>query len=297
MPTLQNFASDDYVSDIIHALQFGIYKYGCVSSMPLHNHTVCEIGYVVHGKGCVFISNKKSEVSAGDILIIRSPDSHFETSEKNEAMEIIFLQVVPISPKSVLFERIFRKSMIVHTSRDEAFYEIVQDIIEEIMKTKSLSSLMIDLYTTKFFILLERLINKDDTFGHTPFKESIDMKNLHTISNINHFVRENICNAVTVEMVEKKLQLSRNALNTVLRKYNLPTIKKYILSCKIEKAKSMLAESDRDIAFISDILNFTDISHFYKTFKSQVFIPPLQYRKENQKSTENESLLHRLEPK
>lgn len=297
MPTIQHFVSDHYASDIIHTLQFGIYKYGSVSSLPLHNHTICEVGYIVHGKGSIFLNNKKHEVSAGDVLIIRSPDSHFETSERSQTMEIIFLQVIPISPKSILFERVFHKSMIIHTSRDEAFYEIVQDMIEEIMKAKSLSSLMIDLYTTKFFILLERLINKDDTFGHTPFKESTDMKNLYIISNIRYFVEENICNGITVEMVEHKLNLSRNSLNAVLKKYNFPTIKKYILSCKIEKAKSMLAESNRDIAFISDILNFTDISHFYKTFKSEVHIPPLQYRKENQKSETNESLLDRLEVK
>ena len=56
----------------------------------------------------------------------------------------------------------------------------------------------------------------------------------------------------------------------------------YIMRCRLEEAKSLLAYSEKSLAEISSYLCFSSQSYFQNVFKKQYGMTPLQYRKQTQ---------------
>ena len=109
-------------------------------------------------------------------------------------------------------------------------------------------------------------------------KQSIASK---AINKCIDYIYEHLHTRITVEILSEKCGLSTAYLSRLFKKETGYTISSYILSKKLETAKSMLAYSDYSIAEISAALAFPSQSYFSNAFKKEYGLTPLKYRNSN----------------
>lgn len=93
------------------------------------------------------------------------------------------------------------------------------------------------------------------------------------------YMRSHMQEKITLKLLAKETGLSSSRFSHLFREETGQSPIEYLRKEKIEVAKSMLLESEYKIYEISEILGFTNESHFIKTFKEYVEITPGEYRK------------------
>ena len=102
-----------------------------------------------------------------------------------------------------------------------------------------------------------------------------------------HYIEENYVRQITVDTISHALGLSHSYLSKLFKQNYGMTVKNYITSYRIEKAKSCLQQSDKPILEIASQVGFNDDVTFFRSFKAKVGCSPRKYRQEfaNQSSS------------
>ena len=93
------------------------------------------------------------------------------------------------------------------------------------------------------------------------------------------YVRANTNKEITVTDIADHIGFSRPYLSRKVKKELGFNLSDFIMRCKLEDAKDLLAFSNKSISQISSYLCFSSQSHFQKAFKDKYGITPLSYRK------------------
>lgn len=113
---------------------------------------------------------------------------------------------------------------------------------------------------------------------HELNKQSIASR---AVSKCIDYIYEHLHTRITIDILAELCGLSEAYLSRLFKKETGYTISSYILSKKLETAKSMLAYSDYSIAEISASLAFPSQSYFSNALKKECGLTPLKYRNQN----------------
>ena len=112
-------------------------------------------------------------------------------------------------------------------------------------------------------------------------------KNMHKTFN-NDFIpelilylRNNIKEKITGDILEKQLNHSFDYMNRTFRKTTGMTIFKYLLKLRLEESKKLLNASHLSIADIAEETGFCNAYYFSSVFKKNEGITPGKYRRES----------------
>lgn len=100
--------------------------------------------------------------------------------------------------------------------------------------------------------------------------------------NIKNYILNNLEFLPCIEDICAKFLISPNKLYSIFRSNFNMTIKQFVLNARINKAKSLLKNSDLPISEISLAVGFSDYNYFIRVFKKHTSVSPLQYRKSSQ---------------
>ena len=105
------------------------------------------------------------------------------------------------------------------------------------------------------------------------------------------WIAENYANAdVIIQTIEESSLTSRTFYRRFSRAVGTTPLK-YLQSIRIEKAKTLLAETNRGVEDIATEIGYLDVGSFRKLFKNEVKLLPAQYRKKFSSGT-TASILH-----
>lgn len=116
------------------------------------------------------------------------------------------------------------------------------------------------------FILLNDIINTEyDAFS----------------AEADAYIEQNLKKEITVNMLCRKFNVSKNYLYEHFRSSFNCTVNEYIVSKRIEYAKKLLMDSDMPVNNIAEECGVFNHTYFCRLFKRKTGISPLQYRKIN----------------
>jgi two-component system response regulator YesN len=120
-----------------------------------------------------------------------------------------------------------------------------------------------------------------------------DKKNNEQVSilNVQKYITAHIGESVTLATLADNFYVSKEHLSRTFKKDVGMSVQQYITSKKMEYAKSLLRNHHMiAISTISYMCGYKDLQYFYRVFKKQTGITPLEYREQYQNSPTNISI-------
>lgn len=132
-------------------------------------------------------------------------------------------------------------------------------------------------HTMKLFsnYFIHHYSNYDDLIRNANLSSIIGPSEMKTIDS---YINENISLSISIEDLANELNISKFHFLNEFKKYNGITPYQHILNTRIEKARTLLSQSEMKITEIAHSLGFSDSSHFSRTFKKTTGQSPKSYR-------------------
>ena len=123
----------------------------------------------------------------------------------------------------------------------------------------------------EFYRLLDRLIAKAES-------RSINDAGIKMIEEGIRYLQNDERQALSIDQIARMCFVSSNYFRRLFKSYAGISPEKYRIQRKIEKAKSLLENTDLTVAQISYILNFSSPAYFCRVFKHYTNMTPGEYR-------------------
>lgn len=229
--------------------------------------------YCVEGKGTITVNEESHLISPSCFFVIPEnvPHSYFADQEDPwsiywvhfngiYAHEIFnrFKNLKNFKPVPIPFEQ----------SRVHEFNEII-DLLslgynDEIFEYSSL--------------LLHKFLGSFIFYTITS-KKKTNTENDDLVNEIIHFLKENINNTLTIEMITKQFNKSSTSIFNIFKANTGYSLIHYTNLLKIQHACELLNLTEMSIKEISYSLNFQDPLYFSRIFKKYMSISPKEYKK------------------
>ncbi|MFS0779446.1 response regulator [Neobacillus sp. 3P2-tot-E-2] len=114
-------------------------------------------------------------------------------------------------------------------------------------------------------------------------KKSTLKKNNNIINDIEKYLQENFDRDVKLQEISDHFYISREYISRKFKQEFNENISDYIVRIRMDKAKSLLKNSQLKIYEIANMIGYQDDKYFRKVFKKVEGITPNEYRAENVK--------------
>ncbi len=222
------------------------------------------IEYVTSGEGYVFFDGKINRVSEGTIYFLNQGERHHYYADDKNPFSKIFLNV-----SGRLCERIVTSYGImgkhVFDARDaKALFEKIPTIIRSDMNESEMQSALQGLFVE----ILARLSLSETSSEHST--EAVKLKS---------YLDENIHRLVSSKELSRVIFRSSDYCLKLFNREFSVTPYAYQIDRKIQRAKSLLAETNMSIGEIAESLGYCDLHYFSNLFYKKCGVRPLTFRK------------------
>lgn len=104
-------------------------------------------------------------------------------------------------------------------------------------------------------------------------------KDIRPIREVKTYLEENYHQEINLTDLADMVGLNASYLSALFKKETGMTYTEYVMFCRLEKAKELLAGTGKSIAEIADAVGYHDTRHFSKLFTRNIGLKPSEYRK------------------
>lgn len=229
------------------------------------------IHHIVKGKGRYLCGSNSFELSTGDTFLIYPNTEVSYYADIEEPWEYYWVGFNGTEVASLLKETTFTQTNPVsHID----FGDQLQTILSEIYHAHGMANYhavrMTGLLYQFFSILLEHMPHPD--------LPSPDAGRAY-VRHAAEFIAYNYPQPIDVEDIASHVGISRSHLYRVFMKYFNLSPTQYLTGFRINRARSLLEDSNLSIAAIANSVGFEDQLYFSKVFKKVTGVPPSTYVK------------------
>lgn len=237
-----------------------------------HFHQTYQILYVLEDEGEVRIDGKRYAFTPDHVAFIRPYSRHSILAHSKLAILVLEFEpsVLDSNIHQKLLDEYLNQSRLIKVNQFEAMEirQLLRKMLYQQTFGNPINSMGIQVYLLEILYLLcyslqETKITDADTLRADRLKKYIDT---------NYF---NVMNAADIS---SKLGVSTRHVNTIFKEqYNMTPLQ-YLNEVRLETAKQLLLETDKDIISICFEVGFESLSTFYRTFNNYAHISPNKYR-------------------
>lgn len=251
--------------------------------LPLHWHEEFELIHVIAGTYNLFLSEKTIKLGKNDLCLIPANLVHGDSKNKGMALyeSIVFdldlLRLHSYSP-DLFFTDILNGNIILENVIPPNYTEILNaaNKIFETVKTKVADDGLIAVgYMLVFFGLIKKqhlYIKKNLLQSPSKFARA------DQISTALSYIRENYGQDLNLQNMSKSVSLSPKYFCRLFKENTGHTPIEYLNWFRVNRACTLLRETDEKLLDIAMKCGFNDFSYFTKTFRKYKGIPPSKYR-------------------
>ncbi len=247
-------------------------KYGGDWHSTPHSHNCSELFYVMGGYGQFRIEDNIYPVTTHDLVIVNPNVLHTEVSLNASPLEYIVLGVEGLE-LSVSNEGDNRFCIVNFRSMRESILFYLQTMLREIeSNTPGYEIICQDLME---IIIIQLLRQTNYSTSLTPIRK----KSTHLCSTVRRYIEGHYKENITLDTLAQLTHVSKYYLvHAFSEEYGTSPIN-YMIQCRIEEGKHLLANDDYSMSLISRMLGFSSPSYFSQSFKKLTGKSPNEFRK------------------
>lgn len=260
-----------------------------------HKHDFIELIYIVQGRGKHTINGQHYESRPGDLFIVMPGESHHFPDTIACDLEIInclfrrealppclplvagVLSELPyVAPFYNDMDRLPRRLTLTSVESTSVLMQL-EEIIQEVHTSGTVKHVVA-------YLLIHLLIQLSRIYlKHAASIEEMKpapLSNEILVRRIKTYLEQSFQQKLTTEQLAKSFTISTRHLNRIFRQQTGKSITETVQQIRIERAKQMLAETNRSINSIASFVGFNEVSHFNKLFLRFTANTPSGYRKQ-----------------
>lgn len=266
------------------------YEFDKTFSFAGESHNFWEMVYVDTGQVDIRANHKDYQLKQGDIIFHKPNEFHTLKSGNNAAANVFVISFVCSSEAMNFFKG---KSLNVPTKLRRYVYMLLEEYLQT-FQSMSVEDIQLELKENppiggqqmiktlleQFLILLIRNESESQNLRLFPSKESMEN---HLVSQMMHFIDDNLYSNLPVEKLCKEFNYSRAYLSKIFKDFSGYTILEYINAQKIREAKKLIRDGNYNFTQISDMLAFDNPHYFSRVFKRITDMTPSDYKKSSRR--------------
>ena len=226
------------------------------------------------------VGNEKKEQLLGYFL----PEGEFEYSlppfSSVDSISISFVPEFYEKRLSDIYERDFSDLPRIASYMDGSInIPVVSAALKEIAAYTPVVGTSELFYEAKVLEIIAGLIEWYTKNSQAQTVKSICDSDREALHRLSHFLQQNYCDTVDVQMLARMCQMSKSKLSDLFHSIYGVTIVEFITDLRVEQAKDLLANSSCQIKEISSIVGYAQQSSFTYVFKKCTGLTPREYRK------------------
>ena len=245
-------------------------KYGGDWHSVPHTHNHMELFYIVGGKGQFLIQDQLYPVNANNLVIINPNVPHTEVSLNAQPLEYIVLGIEGVELASSEQSN-GRFSMLDHFESVE-----ISGCLRNILREMELKSTGYeDVCQAYMEILIIRLMRS--TALSVPMQPQQISANRQCAA-VKRYIDQHFKETLTLDQLAEEAHMNKFYLSHAFKQEFGVSPINYLISCRIEESKYLLAETDLSISQIAQLLNFSSPSYFSQVFRRTQAVSPVEFR-------------------
>ena len=245
-------------------------KYGGDWHSVPHTHNHMELFYIVGGKGQFLIQDQLYPVNANNLVIINPNVPHTEVSLNAQPLEYIVLGIEGVELASSEQSN-GRFSMLDHFESVE-----ISGCLRNILREMELKSTGYeDVCQAYMEILIIRLMRS--TALSVPAQPQQISANRQCAA-VKRYIDQHFKETLTLDQLAEEAHMNKFYLSHAFKQEFGVSPINYLISCRIEESKYLLAETDLSMSQIAQLLGFSSLSYFSQVFRRTQAVSPKEYR-------------------
>ncbi|SCJ93008.1 Multiple antibiotic resistance protein marA [uncultured Eubacterium sp.] len=257
-------------------------------NIEFHSHNFVEIYLSISGGKHFIINDKIYTIKPGDIFVSNVNEIHRVIANDKDVYERYIFEFKPIfvlpycTAETDLLHYVYNrdKNFSHQVSLNESQFREILSLIE---KYESLEAQRYGSDILKKVCYIEILTFISEVYLTAPVPLRTQHSSNHSIrivADTLEYISSNLTADLSLDNIAKHIGLGKYHLCKLFKDKTGTTINKYIVSCRIAKAKSLLS-SGSSVTNACQESGFHDISHFVRTFHNAVGLSPGKYAQDN----------------
>jgi AraC-like DNA-binding protein len=253
----------------------------------IHWHDYLQIALCTEGKGKYIFTHDEYDIKAGDLFIIDNFESHAAIAEQDGHVKFLFVIFLPeliATPGCRQFDfeylspfwydaKTFRNKINGTTKTARKSTEIMYTLDEVWKRKESGYQHMMD---ANLKIILGLLIHHYRTTDPGNFSSDIH-RHVQIIPALN-FIKRHYAENITLKEVSATVHISESRFRHLFKEVTRMRFKEYVTILRITEAKKLLMSTDRIVADVANQVGYSNLNHFYKSFRKYASMSPGEYR-------------------
>ncbi len=234
-----------------------------------HRHAFYSLVWFTEGTGFYVVDFQEYEIRKDRIFFVNPKQVHNWDYSENSRGYVLMID-------STLATELHTETSYPYidiTSENNLLENILNNLLDEFKRQDNLSDRYIKSGIAYLYALSERIAGENNNYRNLADDR---MQALRQLVYENHTLHK-------VEDYARKMNLSEDIFNTLVKTYTGISAKQYILDLKITEAKRQLIYSQFNINEIAFNLGFEDPSYFTRLFKKKTNLLPSAFLKKYRK--------------
>ncbi len=244
-----------------------------------HIHTVIEMILLLSGTKQIYINNEKILLNAGDIIFINSNIPHkTETPIGSSCVLLQFNTSSKNSDNSNYFwlENIIGITNTTHTvfGKDTEINFLLTDCIQKIRYENSKKEKSYDYFIKSYIYEVTAILYRNGILAdYTEWQHRVS-----PLTEVLKYIERHYNEHISLSEISNVLNFHKSYFCKFFKNILGISFVEYLNLVRLNKAKKLMAETQKNITEISYEVGFSSVSYFIKTFKKYNYCSPNKYK-------------------
>jgi len=237
-----------------------------------HYHDHFQILYALDGEGKIIIDGNNYDFSKDQVVLIVPNSVHsIQAYSKLTVLVLAYSdKALPLSKGHDIEKILQLQSQYFHLDlvRASEIRQLLRKMLFEQTNYDSLCCYTLSVYLMELLVIIKRLKGENHT------ENANDMR----AGQMKEYIDTHYFENISAEELSLKFGISPRYINEIFKSKYHETPLQYLQKVRINRAKALLLETDKDIVSICFEVGYETLSPFYRTFRNLVGMSPHKFR-------------------